>query len=289
MKVALVGAAGQLGLSLQRIAPPTLHLVTYDRKELDVGDECAVHDALTREQPDLVINAAGYTQVDRAEAEPEAADRTNRAGAAHVAAAAAAVAARLIHVSTDYVFAGDRPVPYAPEDATRPESTYGRTKLEGERAVLEIAGGAATIVRTSWLYASRGLNFVLTMLRLMRAGEPIRVVSDRIGSPTWAGSLSRAIWRMADRDGLAGIQHWSDAGVASWYDLAVAIQEEALTRRLVSEPVSVVPISSDEYPTAARRPRYSVLDTRHTAAALGMQPPHWRESLRSMLDELAHA
>lgn len=192
----------------------------------------------------------------------------------------------MIHVSTDFVFAGDRPVPYEPDATTSPLNVYGDSKRAGEEAVLKILGPAAVVVRTSWLYAAEGRNFVKTILGLLASRESIRVVVDQVGSPTWASSLAGAIWDISRMPGIHGIQHWSDEGIASWYDFAVAIQEEALARRLLSTAVPIRAIPACEYPTPARRPHYSVLDKRRTSVLLGYAPPHWRQSLRSMLDEL---
>ena len=208
-------------------------------------------------------------------------------GPVFLAEAARAVGARLIHVSTDFVFAGDRAVPYEAEAARAPLNAYGRTKLAGELAVQRILGDRAVILRTSWLYAAHGRNFVLTMLRLMATRESIGVVFDQVGSPTWADSLADAVWAIVQDPSINGPQHWCDAGVASWFDFAVAIQEEAVIRGLLTRAIPIRAIGTEDYPTPARRPRYSVLDTRRTAGLLGRAPAHWRQNLRKMLDELA--
>ncbi len=287
MKVLLVGHTGQLGTALVGRMPADIELTPFDQSTLDIGDAAAVRAIVSELRPAIIINAAAHTQVDAAESEPEAAFRVNADGPRHLAQAAAAVGARMVHVSTDFVFAGDRPQPYDLDAATGPVNVYGRSKLAGEEAVLTQLGAAATVVRTSWLYAATGRNFVLTMLNLMRSRDSLGVVVDQVGSPTWAGSLARAVWDIARRADLAGVQHWSDQGVASWYDFAVAIQEEAIVRRLLDRAIPIRAIAAVEYPTPARRPAYSVLDTHRTAEALGYRPPHWRASLRNMLDELA--
>jgi dTDP-4-dehydrorhamnose reductase len=163
---------------------------------------------------------------------------------------------------------------------------YGRSKLAGERAVLGAPHVSAVVVRTAWLYAAKGRNFVNTMLRLMSTRESIGVVMDQVGSPTWAKSLAAAIWGVVRNPAIRGVQHWCDAGVASWYDFAVAIQEEALSRRLLDRRIPLHAIRTADYPTPARRPKYSVLDTRQTTMELGLSPLHWRENLRRALDEL---
>lgn len=289
MRVLLTGANGQLGTAMRRQAPAGTEVFAFDRTKLDVRDIASIRESVRQCQPEVVINATAYTAVDRAESEPAVAFAANEDGPRLLAESAATVNARLIHVSTDFVFAGDRPVPYDIDDQTRPLSVYGRSKLAGEHAVLSTLGSAATVVRTSWLYASRGKNFVLTMLRLLESRESVGVVYDQVGSPTWASSLARAIWALCGRPDIHGTQHWSDDGVASWYDFAVAIQEEALARGLLDRRVPIRAIRTSEYPTPAGRPRYSVLDKRRTVDALGFGPLHWRENLRLMLDELARA
>ncbi len=287
MKVLLIGPSGQLGRALARSVPAGVELMALDRSALDIGDAEAVHAVVAAVRPAVIINAAAYTQVDLAESESVAAFRINADGARYVARAAVSVRARMVHVSTDFVFSGDRPQPYDVDAETGPVNVYGRSKLAGERAVLRELGLAATVVRTSWLYAATGRNFVLTILKLMQSRESLGVVVDQVGSPTWSGSLAQAVWDLAHLPDQHGIQHWSDEGVASWYDFAVAIQEEAVARRLLDRAIPIRAIATREYPTPAKRPAYSVLDKRRTAAALGYPPPHWRTSLRNMLDELA--
>jgi len=194
----------------------------------------------------------------------------------------------MIHVSTDYVFSGDGTRPYEPSDPVGPKSAYGRTKLAGERAVAA-AGGDAVVVRTAWVYAAQGKNFMRTMLRLMESKGNVRVVADQIGTPTAAISLAKVLWALADRPDLSGVYHWTDAGVASWYDFAVAIAEEGAAVGLLPATVRVEPITTAEYPTPARRPSFSVLDSRTCVAALGLTPPHWRAALRTELKELKNA
>jgi dTDP-4-dehydrorhamnose reductase len=236
--------------------------------------------------PAVVVNTAAFTRVDEAEHHEDRARAVNADGAANVAQAGRQVGARVIHISTDFVFDGRQGRPYTPGDAPNPLGVYGRTKLAGEELVRERSEGEALIVRTAWVYAAQGHNFVRTMLRLMRERESVDVVGDQVGTPTWARSLARALWMAVERPGLTGVLHWTDAGVASWYDFAVAIQEEAQALGLVDHPVSVRAIRSDEYPTLAARPHFSVLDTSSGWGALGGPPPHWRVNLRCMLREL---
>jgi dTDP-4-dehydrorhamnose reductase len=185
------------------------------------------------------------------------------------------------------VFDGRSSRAYLPGDPTHPLSVYGASKLGGERQAL--SGGHNVVLRTSWVYAAAGRNFALTMLRLMRERETVSVVCDQVGSPTWATSVARAIWGLIDVDAPAGIYHWADLGVGSWYDFAMAIQEEALARRLLVRAASVLPIPTSAYPTRAQRPAFSVLDTETTRALIKVPTYHWRHSLRMMLDELRTA
>lgn len=285
----ITGARGQLGVELQGTAPRGWHVVACGSEDLDVTRPDVVDAVLARERPTAVLHAAAYTSVDAAEAEPERAEAVNSRGAAHVARAARRVGARVIYVSTDFVFDGAQGHPYAPEDRPNPLGVYGRTKLEGEREVLRLTDGAALVVRTAWVYAAHGRNFARTMLRLMREGDEVGVVCDQIGTPTWAVSLARTLWAAAEREQLRGVHHWTDAGAATWYDFAVAIQEEALVVGLLDRAVPVRPIRTDEYPARARRPSYSVLDTSAIRSALGLPAVHWRVNLRTMLRGLADA
>ncbi len=282
-KVVVTGASGQLGRELARTAPD-VDLTLLDRKALDIGDAAAVKRCLEALQPELVINAAAYTAVDRAESEPELARRVNAEGPANLAGACAGLGARLIHVSTDFVFDGGASQPLQPGDATAPLGVYGASKLAGEQAVVA-ALPAALIVRTGWVYSCCGGNFVKTMLRLMTEREQLSVVWDQVGTPTWAAGLAQALWAFAEQPELGGTYHWSDAGVCSWYDFAVAIAEEGLARGLLEHGVQVNPIPARDYPTPARRPAYSVLDKSATWAAIDTPVRHWRSALRLMLDE----
>ena len=285
MKVLITGAAGQVGRSLVRIAANEAQLQPVSHKELDIGDADAVLAYVRTHEPEVIINAAAHTAVDRAESEPQLAGRVNTDGPRHLAAAAREVGARLIHISTDFVFDGAASVPYRPEAATAPLSVYGRTKLAGEAAVLEILPERSVIVRTAWVYAAEGSNFVRTMLRVMNANGAVRVVADQVGSPTAAVSLAETLWKIVGESRINGIHHWTDAGVASWYDFAVAIAEEGAALNLVPPTVTVTPIATADYPTPARRPAYSVLD-KSSLAGYGLVPSHWRQRLRSVLGEL---
>jgi dTDP-4-dehydrorhamnose reductase len=262
--------------------------VTRTHADLDIVDEPAVARTLSELKADWVVNAAAYTAVDLAEDNAAQAYAVNDAAVASIAQAAARQGSRLLHVSTDFVFDGKSNRAYLTNDQANPLSVYGASKLGGERHVLS-TGPSGIVLRTSWVYAAIGKNFVLTMLRLMREKDQVSVVCDQIGTPTWASSAAAAIWGLIDSQASAGIYHWTDLGVASWYDFAVAIQDEALARGLLSRTVPIVPIQSASYPTRARRPAFSVLDTASTRATIKVPVQHWRHNLRTMLDELRTA
>jgi dTDP-4-dehydrorhamnose reductase len=290
VKVLITGASGQVGRALLSSAPSLVELRSLTRTQLDISDAAAVRAAVAAFQPALVINAAAYTAVDKAESEPELATAINAQGPRNLAQAVHALpGSRLLHISTDYVFDGAASEPYQPTDATHPLSVYGRSKLLGERAVLEILGERAVVLRTAWVYAAQGKNFLLTMLRLMRERGAVRVVADQYGTPTSAESIARALWAIAQRPKLHGILHWTDAGKASWYDFALAIAEEGHAAGLLSMQVKVTPITTADYPTAAHRPANSALDTRASIAQLGLAPPPWRDNLRATLAHIGAA
>ncbi len=278
MKVLIAGSAGQLGRALQSTAPAGAEIIAPPRSDFDILDDAQVGGLLATLRPDLLINAAAYTAVDKAENEPAIAHAVNAEAAGRLARAAADVGARFAHISTDFIFDGRSAIPYLPESAPAPLGVYGATKLQGEEAV-RASHPTALIVRTAWVYAAQGNNFVKTMLRLMRERDEVRVVADQIGTPTHAASLARAIWAL-DAAGPTGTFHWTDAGVASWYDFAVAIQEEAFACGLLERMVPVVPIRTSDYPTPARRPAMSVLDKSATWAITG-PAAHWRVELRA--------
>jgi dTDP-4-dehydrorhamnose reductase len=281
MKVLVVGSKGQLGRGLISTAPPEAEVVGHDIDTLDVTEGAAVRACIDGLRPALVFNAAAYTAVDKAESDEETAFGVNATAVGLLSATSRECGARFVHVSTDFVFDGLSGIPYLTDASPRPLGVYGRSKLEGER----LAGPDALIVRTAWVYAPAGGNFVRTMLRLMAQGADVRVVADQIGTPTYAPSLAVALWKLAMIEA-RGIYHYTDSGVASWYDFAVAIQEEALAIGLLDRTVPIVPIATEDYPTPARRPHYSVLDKRATEAALCSAAPHWRSNLRIMLSEI---
>ena len=285
MRVFITGSdRGQLHWELLRTCPASVEIVSVSPR-LDLYDREAIADTLATLKPDAIINAAAYTAVDKAESEPEQASALNAVAVEQIAMAAQQLAARLIHVSTDFVFGASNGSPFSTDSPTEPVSVYGRTKLAGEQAITAILPDQSAIFRTAWVYSSHGNNFVKTMLRVMNDRGEVGVIADQTGSPTWAHSLAKALWQALDTEA-TGIFHWTGAGVASWYDFAVAIAEEATAAGLITRPVSVTPLTTEQYPTPARRPAYSVLDLQPTWQTLNMTPPHWRTELRTMLEEL---
>ncbi len=262
-------------------APAGWSVTAVSEADLDIRDSAAVDAAVAAIGPDLLLNAAAYTAVDRAESESALAYAVNRDGAANLARAAAAVGARMAHVSTDFVFDGESCRAYLPDDAPAPLGVYGASKWAGEQAVLEAAPGAL-ILRTAWVYSPHGGNFLKTMLRLMAARGAVSVVADQIGTPTSATTLARALWGLT-LAGATGRHHYTDAGVASWYDFAQAIGEEAHASGLLAAAPRVTPIATADYPTPARRPAFGVLDKSSAWALLSEPSPHWRSALREVL------
>jgi len=290
LRVLITGAAGQVGQALRSSLPGGMDARFTTRAELDIGDATQVNDYVAAFDPDLIVNAAAYTAVDKAENDVAGAVRINTQAPRYLAEAALRTGrTRLIHISTDFVFDGAAYVPYPPGHPVAPLSVYGRTKADGESAVLQLLGERALVVRTAWVYSSTGHNFFRTMLRLLRERGEVSVVDDQIGTPTAAGSLVSVLWQFAVRPDLSGVFHWSDAGVASWYDFAVAIAEEAAAVGALQRDVKVNPLDTAGYPTPAKRPRYSVLDKRSTYAALGIRPEHWRKQLRVVMQESLRA
>ncbi len=286
MKVLITGSAGQVGAALLASAPPDAETVGLDRSRLDLADPAAIQRVVDAERPAIVINCAAYTAVDKAQSERDLAFAINATAPAALARACRGVEARLVHVSTDYVFDGRGPRPYLPGDPTGPLSVYGESKLAGECAVIAERGLDWRIVRTAWVYSAGGKNFLRTMLRLLGERPELRVVADQVGTPTSAPTLAKFLWAVARADGDPEILHYTDAGVASWYDFAVAIHEEAHGAGLLSSNPRIIPIATEDYPTPARRPAYSVLDGRSSLERTGSTRPHWRVALRAVLREL---
>jgi len=273
----ITGAGGQLGTDLQHaLADSGDEVLARRHSELDIADATAVAKAVADLAPDVVVNAAAYTAVDAAESDEDAAHRVNTVGPATIAAAVAGHGGKLIHVSTDYVFAGDASVPYEVDDPTGPRSAYGRTKLGGEQAVRDLLPEASYVVRTAWVYGATGGNFLKTIARLERERDTISVVDDQRGAPTWSADLAIGLVELGRSAAVPGIYHCTNAGDTTWFGFAQAIFEE-----LGADPERVLPTTTDAFPRPAPRPAYSVLsDTAWRAA--GLAPlRHWRDALRS--------
>ncbi|MBI5233994.1 MAG: dTDP-4-dehydrorhamnose reductase [Deltaproteobacteria bacterium] len=289
MRISVTGAKGQLGNDLIRLLDGRGHkLFCHDMDTLDITDEKSAVAAIERDAPGLIINLAAYTAVDRAEGERDKAYDVNVRGAANMASAAKKTGAWLIHISTDFVFDGKKSTPYTEDDEARPLSVYGLTKLEGEKEIIK-RHDRHMIIRTAWLYGSHGQNFVKTILRLAGERCSLNVICDQIGTPTWTMELAKAIEAIIDRPGgsgfVPGIYHFTNEGVASWYDFAVAIIEEANALGVALKCERIEPVATSEYPTSAVRPHYSVLDKTKIKKEFGITIPHWRTSLRMMLKE----
>ena len=280
MKILLTGGQGQLGRAFQRIAPRGWLLVAPPREELDLADPDSIREAVLHHAPDWVVNAGAYTDVERAEIEPELANRVNGEAPQALAKALRQTGGRLLQISTDYVFDGAHQRPYYPAARPNPLSAYGRSKALGERNL----GEGALIVRTGWLYGPDRSNFVLTILRMMREGRPLKVVSDQTGSPTHADSLATCLMKLM-LQGSSGIHHYCDQGETSWFSFALAIGQFARAAGLISGLPEITPVTSKQYNARATRPEYSVLDCSETYAAIGYQPAEWRENLKRMLME----
>ncbi len=287
MKVLVTGSGGQLGQMLLASPPAGMQLTGIDRPQVDLTNQEEVRTVVSQANPDVIINTAAYTAVDLAESEEALAIRTNVDGVANLSLAALETDARVIHLSTDFVFDGEATTPYKPDAKANPTSVYGRTKLAGEERLRDIMSDNSVILRTAWLYSAVGKNFVNSMLQLMTEQEEISVVDDQVGSPTWAGSLAGAIFAFVAKPEVSGTYHWTDSGQASWYEFACAIQDEAFELGQLDNMMGIRPISSAEYPLPARRPAYSVLDCSETERLLGIKATPWRESLCAMLRERA--
>jgi dTDP-4-dehydrorhamnose reductase len=284
VRVLLFGASGQLGTSLQKTAPTNIVLLPYDRTACDISLAESVQHVIDKEQPSVVINAAAYTAVDKAESDAEMAFAINAVAPGVMAAACATRKIPLVHISTDFVFGSSQGKPFGPDDMRAPSGVYAKSKMAGEDAVL-FASPDNLLVRTAWVYAATGTNFVKTMLRLMASQPQLRVIADQLGTPTHAHALAKTIWALVEVRA-SGAYHCTDAGAASWYDFAIAIQEEALAAGLLSAAVPVIPIRTEDYPTPAKRPGYSVLNCFKTWELLGASARHWRVELRDMIAEL---
>jgi dTDP-4-dehydrorhamnose reductase len=290
IKVMLTGKDGQLGKALLEKIPAGIEVVALGRQDLDLSNKEACHNAVLEHRPDWVLNAGAYTAVDRAESEPELAMAVNAVAPEAFAQALGEVGGRLLQVSTDFVFNGTQAHPYHPDQPVDPISVYGATKAEGERLVQKaLPATSYCILRTSWVYGPVGNNFCLTMLRLHRLksaqNETLNVVADQIGCPTSAFNLACACWS-AINHGTSGIHHFCDAGAASWYDFAIAIGDAGVAAGIIDQSAKVLPITSSDYPTPAKRPGYSLLDCTATRIALELETNHWQKELLKVISKI---
>ena len=284
MKLLVTGGGGQVAEALRRELAKSGHpdYEIFSRSALDIGDQAAVNKVLRQEGPDVVVNAAAFTAVDAAESAVDEAERVNGHGVEYLARAAIDIGARLVHISTDFVFDGSASTPIPPEAVPCPISVYGASKLLGEKACEEILGDDQLVVRTSWVYDPGGRNFVATMLRLGETHPELRVVADQFGAPTRASTIANVILAMVEKD-VRGVHHVTDAGLTTWFDFAVSIFDIAVKVGILSQAPVVVPISTEEFPCAAARPRYSVLDTASARRACGVEFQYWRCNLESAI------
>ena len=282
MKILVTGANGQLGNEMRVLSAENQQHIYFftDVQELDICDEQAVRAFVADNHIDVIVNCAAYTAVDKAEDNAELCDKLNHIAPGYLATAAEACGAAMIQVSTDYVFDGTAHIPYTEDVPTCPASIYGSTKLAGEQKVMELCS-RAMIIRTAWLYSIYGNNFVKTMIRLGREREALGVVFDQIGTPTYANDLARAIFAAINQGIVPGIYHFSDEGVCSWYDFTVAIHRIA---GITSCKVS--PLHTNEYPSKAPRPQYSVLDKTKIKKIFNIEVPHWEASLKTCIEKL---
>ncbi|MBR1513195.1 MAG: dTDP-4-dehydrorhamnose reductase [Bacteroidales bacterium] len=283
MNILVTGCKGQLGTELQKIADPCHHWFFTDVDTLDICDETAVEAYFEAHEIEVCINCAAYTAVDKAEDEPDLAEKINVFAPQILAETCLKHHALLVHISTDYVFGGDAQTPYRVSDPINPQSVYGSTKAEGEKRIMTI-GCNYFIVRTAWLYSSTGKNFVKTMLNLADTRDEINVVADQKGCPTWAHDLAVALVTLVNQNGNQPVQevfHFTNEGQITWYDFTLAIIE------IGGKHCKVNPITTDQYPTKAKRPAYSVLDLSKIKEYAGIEIPDWRESLVKCIEQLS--
>ncbi|NDG75367.1 MAG: dTDP-4-dehydrorhamnose reductase [Synechococcaceae bacterium WB8_1B_136] len=291
MKVLLTGAAGQLGHALRQQLPAGIELIATSRSggdglvPLDLADAEACRAAVREHRPHWVLNGGAYTAVDKAESEPELALAVNGVAPRAFAEALLDTGGRLLQVSTDFVFNGRQGSPYRPEQPRDPLGAYGASKAAGEAAVEQLLGatGGGVILRTSWVIGPVGRNFALTMLRLHREKAEINVVADQVGCPSSTNTLAQACWRVITANVQEPVLHWSDAGAASWFDVAVAVGELGRELGLLENAAQVNPITTAEYPTPAQRPSYSLLDCSSSREILNLPPTPWRQALLTVL------
>jgi len=286
MKILVIGKNGQLAQALASLSTVNVEIICLGREQINVLNKSSLLNTVIEQSVDAVINACAYTAVDLAEKEPEQAYKINTLAVKNLAEVCKALALHFVQISTDFVFNGLKSSPYLPNDDIAPLSIYGTTKAEGEQLLTQITPKSSCIIRTSWVYSCYGNNFVKSMIRLMADKPELGIICDQIGTPTYVKGLAQ-VSLTAAVEKVSGIHHWTDAGVASWYDFAVAIQELAIEKGLLVKAIPIKPINTQSYPTPATRPSYSVLDKSSSILAFPNLPIiHWRKQLGFMLDEL---
>lgn len=285
-KFLITGAKGQVGYCLTQQLQGKHKILAVDRDELDITDQSAVKNAVENFRPDVIINAAAHTAVDRAETEVELSEAINVKGPQYLAEAAKDVGAAILHISTDYVFDGQREGKYKETDATDPQGIYGKTKLEGEQAVAK-ANDKFIVLRTAWVFGEHGNNFVKTMLRLAKTRDTLGVVADQIGGPTYAGDIAASLIQIAEKiitgeDVQYGIYHFTGEPYISWCDFAKAIFDEAVSQNVLEKSPLVNAITTAYYPTPAKRPANSCLDLTKIQQVFGIQPSDWKKALKNI-------
>lgn len=284
MKVVIIGRNGQVAWELQHTLPTNTEVLVLGSSDVNINALNDLRSKVVDFLPTVIINASAYTTVDKAESDVDAAYAINRDAVQNIAIVAKELNVRLIHISTDFIFDGTKNTTYKVDDMTNPVSVYGASKLAGELAINDIYPDNSSIVRTSWVYSTHGNNFVKTMLRLMAEKEELSVVGDQIGCPTYAKSLAEFIWQLCCLDEFEHVYNWTDLGVASWYDFAVEIQRIAIDNNILSKAIPIKPIKSEQYPTPATRPHFSLLDVNGSQSIkLGN---HWGENLRECITKL---
>jgi len=284
MNVLIIGKSGQLANELISQKPNNIEHLCLGRDDVNVCDITSLEKAVNAFKPSVIINASAYTAVDKAETDSDAAYVLNKQAVENLAIIAKQSNARLLHVSTDFVFDGEKNKAYKVDDKTNPCSVYGASKLAGEQAITTHYPDNSVIVRTSWLYSSYGNNFVKTMLRLMQEKEELGVVCDQIGCPTYAEGLAKFLWKLTTQETISPIYHWSDYGVASWYDFAVAIQDIAFNNKLLAKKIPIKPIPASNYSTPATRPSFSLLNANQSHL---IEPSkHWTSQLKTCISKL---
>ena len=294
MKIIISGVNGQLGKAIIKSKRNNYEVIGLEKTQFDLENFKSCEDLILSFQPDWIINAAAYTQVDKAEHQQKKAYKVNSYGVENIAKVLSTYGGKLIHISTDFVFGGDISKSYLTTDICKPLGVYGASKLKGEELSLQFPN--VVIIRTSWLYGPVGTNFCLTMLKLHKKfseeGKSLKVISDQIGCPTSTSDLASICWefieKLKNKEFSSEVYHWSSSGVTSWYDFAIAIGEFGEKFSLIKKPAKVIPISSEEYKTDAKRPNFSILNCKKTIKKLNIDQTYWRSSLNEVIQKISH-